>query len=76
MGWRRKVPAETKLARRLARMETTDFPKWVEQCLLGVGRGMVDYSRDSDPIHIEEALSAAQVAVEVLTEFKRRVTLD
>lgn len=76
MGFRRKVTQGdlmTKMGRRIASLQTHDLPAQVEQCLFQMGDQMVRWNRDGDAVHIDEALGAAEVAVEILREFKRRV---
>ncbi|HET7110241.1 MAG TPA: hypothetical protein VFI41_05180 [Gemmatimonadales bacterium] len=76
MGLRRKLTTleqETKAAKRIAALATHELPPQVEHCLYLIGRSLVDFGRDGAPEHVLEALSAAEVSVEILKELRRRV---
>lgn len=70
---RREAPAA--LAKRIAIVPTPEITPWIESSLYHIGKGLLDYGRDPNPDLLEEALGAAEVVVELLQEYRRRMTL-
>jgi hypothetical protein len=75
MGLRRKLTqaTESAAARRIASLSTHELPPQVEHCLFVIGKNLADFGHDGDPVHVLEAQNAAEIAVEILTELRRRV---
>jgi hypothetical protein len=75
VGFRRKLAStvETKAAKRIAGLATPELAPWVEQCLYQIGRSLADWSRDGAPEHVLDAVGAAEIALEILQEIRRRV---
>lgn len=73
LGRRKQVQVETKAARRIASLQTHELPPQVEHCLFVIGKAMVDHGRDGAPQHLDDALGAAEIAVEILRELRNRV---
>lgn len=64
---------ETAAGRRIASLQTHELPPQVEHCLYIIGKNLADFGHDGDPVHVLEALSAAEISVEILQEIKRRL---
>lgn len=74
MGLRRKtVLKETTAAKRIASLPTTELATWVEQCLYRIGKDLVDYGHEGEKAYVLDALREAELTVEILSEFRRRV---
>lgn len=74
---RRKTLQETpltKTAKRIATLQTHELTGWVESCLYQTGRSLSEFNHDPARIEaLDEALGAAEVCVEILREYRRRV---
>jgi hypothetical protein len=66
----KREPAE----RRAAKIPTADLPSWAETCISETGRFLTKFEREGDLAALDEALYAAEGAVAVLNEVKRRYT--
>lgn len=73
--WRKTTQPEqvTETARRIATMPTHELTPYVEQGLYRIGKDLNDYSHDGEPAFVLDALKEAELVVEILREFRRRV---
>lgn len=54
-------------------MPTHELTPYVEQGLYRIGKDLNDYSHDGEPAFVLDALKEAELVVEILREFRRRV---
>jgi len=74
--WRKtmtQAEKETAAAKRLAIMPTHELTPYVEQSLFRIGKDLADYGRDGETAYVFDALKEAELVVEILREFRRRV---
>ena len=64
---------ESQTAKRIATLPTPELAPWVEQCLYRIGKDLVDYAHEGEPAFVLDALREAELTVEILQEFRRRV---
>ena len=62
----------SKLERRVSSLPTHDLIPWAEQCLVGGGKALLDYNRDHEPYHLDEAELASNALLAVVYELRRR----
>ena len=74
--WRKKpMPAEkqTATAKRIAHMQTAELAPYVEQSIYRIGKDLADYGHDGEPAYVLDAIREAELMLEILQEFRRRV---
>jgi hypothetical protein len=74
--WRKamtQAEKETVAAKRLATMPTHELTPYVEQSLFRIGKDLADYGHDGEPAFVLDAFKEAELVVEILREFRRRV---
>lgn len=59
-------------AKRAAMLPSPDLVPWAETCLYEIGRSLLDYSRDPDPIALAEAANATAVLQAIIDEIRGR----
>ena len=67
-------PFPEKLAKRVAKIPTSELEMWVEQSIVEISRCMSYYARKRDVTYIQEATAGAEALHAVLDELKNRMT--
>ena len=64
--------SKSKLERRVGSLPPQELIPWAEQCLVGGGRALMDYERDREQYHLDEAQLAGEALLAVVGEIRRR----
>lgn len=67
-------PFSEKVAKRVAKIATTELELWIEQATYEVGRCMSLYARNRDKSYLDEALIGAEALHAVVDQLHKRTT--
>ena len=67
-------PFSEKVSKRVGKIPTVELEQWIEQSIYEIGRCMSAYSKQREPIFLEEALLGAEALHAVVHELKTRTT--
>lgn len=67
-------PFSEKVSKRVSKIPTMELEQWIEQSIYEIGRCMSAYSKQRDPVFLDEALLGAEALHAVVHELKTRTT--
>ena len=67
-------PFSEKVSNRVSKIPTAELEQWIDQSLYEIGRCMTAYSKQREPMFLDEALLGAEALHAVVDELKRRTT--
>jgi len=67
-------PFSEKVSNRVSKIPTAELEQWVDQSLYEIGRCMTAYSKQREPMFLNEALLGAEALHAVVDELNRRTT--
>jgi hypothetical protein len=67
-------PFSEKVAKRVARIPTTELEMWIDQAIYEVGKCMSAYSKSRDKAYLDEALKGAEALHAVIDQLHTRAS--